>query len=58
METVTIEKSKLQKLVKNFYSTCSLCDEMNIYEFEEGDAHMQEMNEWVNENFGRDLEKV
>lgn len=58
MNTVTIEKEKLQKLVSNFYEVCSLCDEMDIYEFEEGDTSMQEMKTWVNENFGRDLQKV
>jgi len=55
METVTIEKKKLQKLVDNFYEVCSLCDEMNIYEFEEGDKSMQKMKEWVDKNFGRQL---
>ena len=52
---ITIEKEKLQKLLDNFYSVCSLCDEMDIYEFKEGDEHMQEMKEWVNENFGRKI---
>jgi len=53
-----IEKAKLQKLVSNFYEVCSLCDEMNIYEFPEGDEAMQEMVEWVDENFGRKLNKL
>ena len=49
--TVEIDKEKLQQLIKNFYDVCSLCDEMNIYEFPEGDEAMQEMQEWVDENF-------
>lgn len=56
--TVAIEREKLQKLVKNFYAVCGLCDEMDIYEFEEGDFSMQEMKRWVTENFGRNLEKL
>lgn len=56
--TVAIEREKLQKLVKNFYAVCGLCDEMDIYEFEEGDSSMQEMKRWVTENFGRNLEKL
>lgn len=55
---VEIEKEKLQQLVNNFYEACSLCDEMNIYEFEEGDASMQKMIEYVDKNFGRDLKNV
>ncbi len=50
-----IEKEKLQQLLDNFYGICSLCDEMDIYEFPEGDESMQEMKKWVNENFGRKL---
>jgi len=52
---IEIEKEKLQKLLDNFYEACSLCDEMNIYEFEEGDKMMQEMKEWTKENFGRKI---
>ena len=57
METITISKEKLQKLLDNFYGVCSLCDEMDIYEFEEGDAAMQEMKEWAEEEFGRKIKK-
>jgi hypothetical protein len=53
---ITVEQSKLQKLVDYFYEVCSLCDEMDIYEFEEGDESMQEMKAWVNKNFGRIVE--
>lgn len=56
--TVIIKKEKLQQLINNFFEVCSLCDEMNIYEFEEGDASMQEMKEWVKTNFGRKLENI
>jgi hypothetical protein len=55
---IEIEKEKLQTLVKYFYEACSLCDEMDIYEFKEGDDEMQKMKTWVNKNFGRDLEQV
>ena len=55
---VKITRKNLQELVDNFFEVCSLCDELNIYEFEEGDASMQEMKEWVDETFGRRLEKV
>jgi len=53
--TVTIEKEKLQQLLDNFFEVCSLCDEMDIYEFEEGDAVMQKMITWVETEFGRKL---
>jgi hypothetical protein len=56
-KTVTISKKKLQKLLDNFYEVCSLCDEMDIYEFEEGDESMQKMKSWAQENFGRKIEK-
>ena len=49
--TITIEKEKLQQLIDNFFEVCELCDEMNIYEFEEGDKAMQDMKKWVNTNF-------
>ena len=54
-ETVTIEKEKLQQLLDNFFRACSFCDELNIYEWEEGDESMQEMKSWTEENFGRKL---
>jgi len=40
---VLVKKETLQKLVSNFYEVCSLADEMNIYEFPEGDEEMQKM---------------
>lgn len=54
---VLVKKETLQKLVSNFYSVCSLADEMNIYEFPEGDEHMQEMKSWVGDKFGRTINK-
>ena len=54
---VLVKKETLQKLVSNFYSVCSLADQMNIYEFPEGDEHMQEMKSWVNDKFGRTINK-
>lgn len=57
MSNVTINKEKLQKLLDNFYEVCSLCDEMDIYEFEEADDAMQEMKEWAEDTFGREIDK-
>ncbi|TXG86581.1 MAG: hypothetical protein E6R13_00320 [Spirochaetes bacterium] len=57
MSNVSISREKLQKLLDNFYEVCSLCDEMDIYEFEEGDEAMQEMKEWAEETFGREIDK-
>jgi hypothetical protein len=54
---VIIKKETLQKLLDNFYEACSLCDEMDIYEFEEGDESMQEMKTWTDEKFGRTINK-
>lgn len=54
---VLIKKETLQQLLTNFYEACSLCDEMDIYEFEEGDSSMQEMKSWAEEKFGRKIEK-
>lgn len=54
---ILVKKETLQKLVSNFYSACSLADQMNIYEFPEGDEHMQEMKSWVNDKFGRMINK-
>jgi len=34
---VLVKKETLQKLVSNFYEVCSLADELNIYEFPEGE---------------------
>jgi hypothetical protein len=56
METITISKEKLQKLLSNFYAVCGLCDEMDIYEAEELDDAMQEMKEWAEEEFGRTID--
>ena len=54
---VIIKKETLQKLLDNFYEACSLCDAMDIYEFEEGDESMQEMKTWTGEKFGRTINK-
>jgi len=51
-----IEKEKLQQLVDNFFRVCCLCDEMNIYEFPEGDESMQEMKKWVEETLDKAYE--
>ena len=54
---VLVKKETLQKLVSNFYEVCSLADEMDIYEFPEGDEAMQEMKSWTDEKFGRKIKK-
>ena len=54
---ITIEKKYLQKLLDNFYEVCQLCDEMDIYEFEEGDEAMQKMKKWAEKKFGRKINK-
>jgi hypothetical protein len=54
---VIIKKETLQQLLDNFYEVCSLADEMDIYEFEEGDASMQEMKEWADTKFGQTIDK-
>lgn len=54
---VIIKKETLQQLLDNFYEVCSLADEMDIYEFEEGDESMQEMKDWAEEKFGRKIDK-
>ena len=51
---IKISKEILQKLLDNFYEVCGLADEMDIYEFEEGDQSMQEMKEWAEEIFGNE----
>ena len=54
---VLVKQETLQKLVSNFYEVCSLADELNIYEFPEGDEEMQNMKEWTNKKFGREINK-
>ena len=58
MEKIEVNKEDSEKLVSNFFNACSLADEMDIYEWAEGDEEMQNMKQWVEENFGRKLEKV
>lgn len=55
---ITIEREKLQMLVDHFFDVCGFCDELDIYEWEEGDREMQNMEEWVKETFGRNLENL
>ena len=52
---VKISKETLQKLLDNFYEACNLADEMDIYEWEEGDETIQEMKEWTEAKFGREM---
>lgn len=46
-------EDKIQKLVQAFHTASGYCDELNIYEWPEADAKMQELEKWVNENFPR-----
>lgn len=50
-----IERDKVQKLLDNFWWLCGMCDELNIYEWEDADQQMQKMKEWVKSEFGRKL---
>jgi hypothetical protein len=54
---VLVKKETLQKLVSNFYEVCSLADQMDIYEFPEGDEEMQKMKKWTDKKFGREIDK-
>jgi hypothetical protein len=54
LTTTVVDKEKLQQLIKNFYRVCMFCDELDIYEHQELDNSMQEMKDWVNDNFKRE----
>jgi hypothetical protein len=54
---VIIKKETLQQLLDNFYEACNLADEMDIYEWEEGDEGMQEMKDWAKKQFGRTIDR-
>ena len=49
------ETKKFQQLLDSFWEVCSICDEMDVYEFPDGDQAMQEVKDWVSENFGRKI---
>lgn len=55
--TIQISKETLETLLKNFYKVCALCDELNIYEYDSMDDSMQEMKEWAEDKFGREINK-
>ena len=55
--TIQISKETLETLLKNFYEVCALCDELDIYEHNSMDDSMQEMKEWAEDKFGRDINK-
>lgn len=57
-DKIEVSVENLQKLIRNFYKVCAFCDELNIYEYEDLDQSMQEMKEWADENFGRELKKI
>ena len=54
---VLIKKETLQELVGNFYKMCSIADECDIYEYDYLDDSMQEMKSWVDDKFGRKIDK-
>jgi len=45
------QEEKVKKLVGYFNEVCAFCDELDIYERAKMDQSMQEMIEWVDENF-------
>lgn len=51
MKKIEVPEIKLRQLVRYFYEVCAFCDELDIYEWKEADQDMQEMKEWVKENF-------
>lgn len=51
MNEIKIEQEKIQQLLDNFFEVCQLCDACDIYEHEELDIYMQEMKQWVIDNF-------
>ena len=55
--TVTISKETLQKLLSGLYEVCSICDELDIYEHDELDEAMQEIQNWAEDKFGRTIDK-
>jgi hypothetical protein len=57
MEKITISKETLQELLSNFHEVCALCEELDIYEHDILDEPMQQMQKWVNEKFGRKIDK-
>ena len=54
---VIIKKETLQQLLDNFYEVCNLADEMDIYEWEEGNESMEAMKDWTEERFGRKINR-
>jgi hypothetical protein len=56
-ETVKISKKTLQTLLTNFYDVCSLCNELNIYEWKEGREALAEAKDWTDHTFGRKVSK-
>jgi hypothetical protein len=55
MEKVEINKEDLQKLVGYFKDMCGYAEELNIYEWEDADKDMQEMQEWVSKTFQKEI---
>lgn len=50
-----MEKEKVQLLLDYFWEAAALCNECDIYEYDNLDEALQEMKKWVDENFGRKL---
>lgn len=53
-----IDKNKLKKLVENFYRVTGFCEELDIYEMEDLAKSLERMENWVDENFGKNLENL
>ena len=54
---VIIKEETLQQLLDNFYEVCSLANEMDIYEWPDGDESMQAMKSWAEKRFGRKINR-
>jgi hypothetical protein len=55
---VIIKEEILQQLLDNFYAVCDLAEDVNKYEFEDGDEIMMEMRgmkEQIWDKFGRTI---
>lgn len=56
-DKILISKEKLQQLLSYYHSVSGLCEDLDIYEHDMLDSHLQEANNWVNDNFGYKIDK-
>lgn len=43
-------KNKMKVLRDHFFSVCSICDELDVYEWEDTDEEISKMKKWVENN--------